>query len=76
MKNLLEALQSGYTLGNRTSHRGYISRKVDQNNQPIKRAGGSRAGQLYIELPRFDSSQYYYRQYLNAPAVQPVRKEG
>lgn len=59
-----EAIENGYTNGEQAYHRGYISRRIDQSSQPVKIAGGSRKGQLYVELPCWQSSQYIIRQYL------------
>lgn len=59
-----EALQSGYTNGDLMWQRKYVSRKVNAENQPVLVAGGSRSGQLYVELPAWNSTNYSFRQYL------------
>lgn len=59
-----EALKNGYKNGDTKLHRGYLSRKINIDNQEVKVAGGSRRGQLYVELPCYISTQYTYRQYL------------
>lgn len=59
-----EALKTGYRDGVQRYFRGYVSRKVDIGNQPVKTAGGNRKRQPYVELPCFYSTQYAIRQYL------------
>lgn len=61
---LNEALNQGYRMADTTYQRGYISRKVNMYDQPVKVAGGSRRGQLYIEAPCSTSTQYSYRIYI------------
>lgn len=61
---LKEAISDGYTLADQAYFRGYVSRKVEADNQPVKVAGGRRKGDLYVELPCFHSSTYSIRQYL------------
>lgn len=63
-RTLLDALNQGYRMADTTYQRGYISRKVNMYAQPVKVAGGSRRGQLYIEAPCSTSTQYSYRIYL------------
>lgn len=59
-----DAINQGYHTADTTYQRGYISRKADPMQQPIRIAGGSRKGQLYILLPSAQSTQYCIRQYL------------
>lgn len=59
-----EAIASGYITADRKYSRGYISRKTDINNQPIKIAAGKRKGDIYINIPSYDSTRYHYRLYL------------
>lgn len=61
---LKQALESGYTLGDTRLHMGYVSRRVNPDEQPVMVAGGSRRGELYVELPNWKSTNYYIRQYL------------
>ena len=63
-RTLSDALDQGYRIADQMYQRGYISRKTDIGAQPIKVAGGSRRGQLYIEAPCSTSTQYSYRIYL------------
>ena len=63
-RTLLDALDQGYRMSDTTFQRGYISRKINMYDQPVKVAGGSRRGQLYIEAPCSTSTQYSYRIYL------------
>lgn len=63
-KTLKEAVDNGYVIAEKTHARGYISRRLKPENQPVKIAGGSRKGQLFVELPSFDSTTYHYRCYL------------
>lgn len=62
-----DALTQGYTLTDQTYFRGYVSRRVDPSKQPIKIAGGTRSGELFVELPYWHSTTYSIRQYLRAP---------
>lgn len=59
-----EAKKNGYTESDCRYFRGYVSRKINPETQTVKTAGGCRAGQLYVELPCWESSTYSYRQYL------------
>lgn len=61
-----EALRMGYVDGDKTYSRGYVSRTTPVLLTHIKRAGerGPRAGQLYVELPCYHTTQYHIRQYL------------
>lgn len=59
-----EAKKNGYIAADCTYFRGYISRKINADDQLVKVAGGSRKGQLYVELPCWHSTNYAIRQYL------------
>ena len=59
-----DAINQGYKDADRKYQRGYISRKVDQMAQQVRTASGSRAGEMYVLLPCWDSTQYCIRQYL------------
>jgi hypothetical protein len=59
-----EAIASGYKPVDQTYQRGYISRKIDPNNQVVMVAGGNRKGDKYILLPCWHSTQYCIRQYI------------
>ena len=59
-----EALHKGYRLGDRMYTIGYLSRTIDVMSQPVKVAGGSRKGQLYVDVPAYQTSRYHMRQYL------------
>lgn len=46
------------------SERGYVSRRLkDSDNLTTGVAGGRRAGEKYVLLPRWDSTSYCYRVY-------------
>lgn len=60
----IEALNNGYKTLDMKLFRGYISRKINKDNQPVKKAGGNRKGQYYIEIPNWNSTRYSYRLYL------------
>jgi len=64
MMTLRDALVSGYSLGDAKWARGYVSRKVNVLDQPVKTAGGVRSGQMYVEIPSLASTRYLVRQYL------------
>jgi hypothetical protein len=59
-----EALEQGYTDGETKWFRGYVSRRINPDDQPVKTARG---GHKYVELPSWRSTQYSIRQYLVAP---------
>lgn len=63
-ETLKEALASGYTLADTKLQRGYISRRINEEKAPVRIAGGTRKGELYVLLPCTTSSQYCIRQYL------------
>lgn len=62
----------GYTLGRTTYARGYVSRKTDVKAQHVHTAGGNCKGQLYVDVPCWNSSRYHLRQYLIAPETMLV----
>lgn len=63
-----EALDMGFTPGDTKWTSGYLSRKIDIDNQPVKTATkGRREGQKYVDLPTYQSTQYHLRQYLIPP---------
>lgn len=66
-ETLKEAIANGYMITEKRLARGYISRRVNPAYQPVKIAGGSRKGQLFVELPNFESTTYHYRCYLTKP---------
>lgn len=41
--------------------RGYVSRKVDTDQQPVKMTN---SGKYYVELPAWNTSRYCIRQYI------------
>lgn len=59
-----QAKQTGYTIAFTSYFRGYVSRRIDENLQPVKQGKGKRKNLLYVELPCFNSSQYALRAYL------------
>ena len=67
--NYRQALNNGWSCGDMTKTRKYVSRKIDPYNQPVKIAGGYRKGQYYVELPYWSSSRYSIRLYLIAPMI-------
>lgn len=64
MKTWAEYKAAGYRVVGSAFARGYVSRKIDVNEQEIKVAGGSRKGQLYYEAPTYLSTQYHKRVYI------------
>lgn len=57
--------QHGYIYGDCTYSRGYVSRKIDNYGElDCHIAGGSRHGQLYVNIPCWHSTRYHIRQYL------------
>lgn len=63
-----EALAAGYRDADARMYRGYVSRKIDIMAQEVQIAGGSRKGELYVELPNPRSTYYgLLRQYLYKP---------
>lgn len=66
-KTLRDALAQGYTMGEATWTRGYVSRRADPLDAPVHIAGGSRAGQLYVLEASYNSTTYCLRRYLIPP---------
>lgn len=64
---LQEALNMGYSLGDIKYQRGYVSRKVNINNQPVLAAQGTRNNEKYVLVPAWNTTNYCFRQYLIAP---------
>ena len=56
-----EAKTKGYKDGRTAYQRGYVSRKINIDNQPVLESG---RGELYVLLPNWNSTQYCIRQYL------------
>lgn len=56
-----EAKAKGYKDGRTAYQRGYVSRKINIENQPVLKSG---RGELYVLLPNWNSTQYCIRQYL------------
>ena len=63
-RTLNYALAMGYRTADQKYQRGYISRKTVMADQPVKVASGIRKGQLYVEAPCWNSTQYIRRIYL------------
>ncbi len=58
-------IRSKYTFAETKYQVGYVSRKnYNPDNAHVYTAGGSRAGQLYILAPCYDSTRFCFRQYL------------
>lgn len=66
-RTLRDALKQGYTAGEATWTRGYISRRADPLDAPVHVAGGSRAGELYVLEASYNSTTYCLRRYLIPP---------
>ena len=66
-KTLRDALALGYSLGEATWTRGYISRRANPLDARVHVAGGSRAGQLYVLEASYNSTTYCLRRYLISP---------
>lgn len=60
-----QALENGYKNADIKLESGYVSRKVNPENQVVKIAGGKRKGQLYVLLANYQSNRFCYRQYLS-----------
>ena len=56
-----DAKKQGYKNGRQAYQRGYVSRKIDINNQPVLTSG---KGELYVLFPCWTSTQYCIRQYI------------
>lgn len=59
-----EAKAQGYVIVYRAWQRGYVSRKVNMDDQPVLVAGGKRRGMLYVVGPSWVSTVYCMRYYL------------
>ncbi len=65
----IEAIANGYTNGRVTYSRGYISRKIDKYEQPVKQSPKTK--EYYVEWPAYNTTNYHLRQYLVNP--RPMR---
>ena len=54
------AIAAGYQTGKTSYQRGYVSRKINPDNQPVLTS----RGKLYVLLPCWHTTQYCIRQYL------------
>lgn len=59
-----EAIAAGYKRADQRYERGYLSRKINPDNQLVCTAGGNRKGWKYVCLPCYHSTQYFIRQYI------------
>lgn len=59
-----EAIKAGYYVYDSKKSYGYISRKTNINQQTIKTAAGSRRGELFVEIPSYTETAYFYRLYI------------
>lgn len=59
-----EAIKAGFYVYDKKKSYGYISRKLDIKNQIVKTAAGSRRGELYIEIPSYTDTAFFYRLYI------------
>ena len=56
-----EAKKGGYKDSYTAYARGYVSRKVNIDDQPVLM---TKRGKYYVELPNWNSTQYLIRQYI------------
>lgn len=68
-----DAINRGYANGRIAWQRGYVSRKINADNQTVHTSG---SGELYVLLPTWQSSQYCIRQYLVPPTADGGGKKG
>lgn len=59
-----EAKEQGYYVDDVRLERGYVSRRVNVDEQLVLEAGGRRKGETYVSAPCFESTRYKYRYYL------------
>ena len=64
-----EAIANGYKWHHDAYFAGYVSRKVDVRNQPLKKARGMYRNKdlFYVELPCWHTSRFAIRAYLTPP---------
>lgn len=60
-----DARALGYKVTYTALQRGYVSRRIDVDDQPIMIAGGHRRGRLYYLAPSWQSTQYCRRVYID-----------
>ena len=63
-RTLGEALRMGMMPGACAYEMGYVSRRINPGEQPVRIAGGSRIGQLYVLEPSWVTTRYCERMYL------------
>lgn len=59
-----DLMSLGYYVYDTRWTQGYISRHIDTRLTRVKVANGRRKGQLYVEVPSWESTQYHIREYL------------
>ena len=63
-----EAKKLGWQVTDVASAFGYISRKIDVEEQPLKQSlKGPHKGQWYYDSPSFNSNKYHDRVYVAPP---------
>lgn len=63
-RNWAEAKAAGYRATNTSLQRGYVRVGLRDNDMPVRVAGGSRKGQLYVLMHNPQSTMYCIRQYI------------
>ena len=66
--NFRNMLHLGFEVNDAEWTQGYVSRKADPLEALAFVAGGSRKGQIFVEMPCYFSTKYCFRQYFTAPA--------
>lgn len=59
-----DLMSLGYYVDDTKWAQGYISRNVDSALTRVKVGSGRRKGQLYVDVPSWESTQYHIREYL------------
>lgn len=59
-----QALEIGYYVYDIKKTYGYISRLTITDKQLVKTGKGSRRGELFVEIPNYTGTTFYYRYYI------------
>lgn len=68
-KTFKEAKEMGWVVYDVMTCAGYLSRRIDIDNQPIILSKkGARSGEYYFKTPNYQETGYHYRNYIAPPS--------
>lgn len=75
INTLKDALELGYTNGDVSWHKGYISRTTDLMSQPVHRSNDGK-NMLYVLLPTWSCNSHCIKMNLIPPELQRDEQKG